>query len=99
MKNFALLVTTIFASLAVADVQTFTDPNCYIDRELVGSKHGNCYNLDRNVGSMKGCSVGHRLRVWSGPNCYGATNVKAPQKCVNLGTDNIGSFKCMTNQL
>jgi hypothetical protein len=87
------------ASFTVADVQIFDDLSCNENRKLIGTKAGYCYNLDGDGTrhSAKGCSVGHNLRVYDQPDCFGggAENTVKPQKCVNLGSGGIRSIKCL----
>jgi hypothetical protein len=100
MKAFAILTIPLFASLGLADVQQFTDSNCYVDRNVVDSKAGNCYEVGNSslgfpILSIKGCSVSHDLRIYAESGCRGASNTKPPQKCASFGGNTIRSFKCL----
>jgi hypothetical protein len=95
MKSASILITAVLSSFAAADVQVFTDAQCGSNKILVGTKAGNCYNLDAGKHSAKGCSVGHNLRVYTSTNCNGIYQERRPQACANLGNDAIGSIKCI----
>jgi hypothetical protein len=98
MKNLVLLVSIALAPFAVADVRTYPETTCHSGAVLKGTKHGNCYNLEPGVRSAAGCSVGHNLRVYTYPNCdkSGFSNTVKPQKCVNMGGDDIRSIECLS---
>lgn len=95
MKTFTLLIASVMASLAVADVRIFTDTQCMANEKLIDTTAGNCYNIQGGIYSARGCSVGHNLRVYTGSGCSGTYQEKAPQKCANLDGSAVGSIRCV----
>jgi len=96
MKTPTLLLTAVLASLAVADVQIFTDNQCSANKLTVKTSAGNCYNIGEGWHSALGCSLTHNLRVFANADCdeSGGTQEKAPQKCAALDGNVVRSIKC-----
>jgi len=96
MKTPTILLALALSSLAVADVQIFTDTSCNANKLTVKTSAGNCYNIGTGWHGTLGCSVGHNMRVFANRDCdeSGGTAERAPQKCTTLDGTQIQSIKC-----
>jgi hypothetical protein len=95
MKNILSLAVAALASVAVADVQVFTDNNCSANKRVLGTKAGYCYPINGGKHCILGCSAGHNLGIFRSNHCSGDNEERAPQRCASFGGAHINSLKCI----
>ncbi|KAK6436561.1 hypothetical protein LTR95_007239, partial [Oleoguttula sp. CCFEE 5521] len=84
MKNFTFLLAATLATLAAADVRTYSDAKCANGEVLVKTRAQKCYDLPTGRYGAGGCSIGHNLFIYSEADCQGDYVFVDPQACASL---------------